>query len=44
LKHILSQLQFEAVSRLEPEERNIIKELIEGMIIKYETKRWNKVI
>ncbi len=38
------KLQFEAVSRLEPEERNIIKELIEGMIIKYESKRWNKVI
>ena len=36
------QLQFEAVSRLEPEERRIIKELIEGMIIKYESRRWNK--
>jgi transcriptional regulator with XRE-family HTH domain len=38
------KLQFEAVCRLEPEERNIIKELIEGMIIKYESRRWNKVI
>lgn len=36
------KLQFEAVSRLEPEERKIIKELIEGMIIKYESRRWNK--
>ena len=36
------KLQFEAVSRLEPEERRIIKELIEGMIIKYESRRWNK--
>lgn len=38
------KLQFEAVSRLEPEERKIVKELIEGMIIKYETRRWNKAI
>ena len=38
------KLQFEAVCRLEPEERNIIKELIEGMIIEYESRRWNKVI
>ena len=38
------KLQFEAVCRLEPEERNIIKEVIEGMIIKYESRRWNKVI
>lgn len=36
------KLQFEAVTRLEPEERRIIKELIEGMIIKYESRRWNK--
>lgn len=36
------KLQFEAVSRLEPEERKIIKELIEGMIIKYQSRRWNK--
>ncbi len=36
------KFQFEAVSRLEPEERKIIKELIEGMIIKYESRRWNK--
>lgn len=35
------KLQFEAVTRLEPEERKIIKELIEGMIIKYESRRWN---
>jgi len=33
------KLRFEAISRLEPEERNIIKELIDGMIIKYESKR-----
>lgn len=38
------KLQFEAISRLEPEERNIIKELIKGLIIKYESRRWNKVI
>ena len=38
------KLQFEAVSRLEPEQRTIIKELVEGMIIKYESRRWNKAI
>ncbi len=36
------KLQFEAVSRLDPKERDVIKELIEGMIIKYESRRWNK--
>ena len=38
------KLQFEAVSRLNPEERTIIKELVEGMIIKYESRRWNKAV
>ncbi len=38
------KLQFEAVSRLEPEQRTIIKELVEGMIIKYESRRWNKAV
>lgn len=34
------KLQFEAVSRLSPEEKRIIRELIEGMLIKHEVKRW----
>lgn len=38
------KLQFEAISRLAPKERDVIKELIEGMIIKYENRRWNKAV
>ena len=34
------RLQFEAASRLDPDERNIVKELIEGMLLKHEAKRW----
>ena len=32
-------LQFEAVSQMPEEERRIIKALLEGMIIKYQTKQ-----
>jgi len=34
------RLQFEAVSRMSPEEKRIVKELIEGMILKHEARRW----
>ncbi|HWH93961.1 MAG TPA: helix-turn-helix transcriptional regulator, partial [Baekduia sp.] len=34
------RLQFEAVSRLDPDERNVVKSLIEGMLLKHEAKRW----
>lgn len=34
------RLQFEAVSRLDAEEKRIIKELLEGMLLKHEAKRW----
>jgi transcriptional regulator with XRE-family HTH domain len=34
------KLQFEAVSRLSPDEKRVIRELIEGMLIKHEVKRW----
>lgn len=34
-------LQFEAINHLPTKEKAIIKELIEGMIIKYETQRWS---
>lgn len=33
------QLQFEAVSRMPATDRSIIKALIEGMIVKNETRR-----
>ena len=36
------RLHFEAVSKLDPEEKNIIKELIEGMLLKHDAKRWTK--
>ncbi|MEJ2622302.1 MAG: helix-turn-helix transcriptional regulator [Candidatus Thiodiazotropha sp.] len=35
------RLQFEAVSHLAPKEKAIIKELLEGMIIKYQARRWD---
>jgi len=33
------RLQFEAISRFDPGEKKIIKALLEGMILKHETKR-----
>ncbi len=36
------RLQFEAMARLDPEEKRLIKELIEGILIKHESKRWIK--
>lgn len=37
------QLLFEAVERLTNEEQSIIQELLEGMIVKYEARRWISV-
>ena len=34
------RLQFEAVSRLQPQHKEVVKEVIEGMIIKYEAEKW----
>jgi len=34
------RLQFEAAQRLDPDERHIVKELIEGLLLKHEAKRW----
>ena len=34
------RLHFEAVSKLSPEEKKTIKELLEGMLLKHEAKRW----
>lgn len=33
-------LLFEGVSRLTPEEKRLIKELIEGVLLKHDAKRW----
>jgi len=36
------RLQFEAIRRMPTPERQVLRELIDGMIIKYETQRWNQ--
>ena len=36
------KLLFEAVERLSDEEQNVIRELLEGMIVKYEARRWTR--
>jgi transcriptional regulator with XRE-family HTH domain len=35
------RLQFDAIARMPRKEKQVIRELIDGMIIKYETQRWN---
>lgn len=35
------RLQFEAVSRFDAEEKNVIRSLLEGMILKHEARRWS---
>lgn len=35
------RLQFKAVSSMPAEEQRIVKQLLEGMIIKYEAERWS---
>lgn len=34
------RLQFDAIARMPKQEKLVIRELIDGMIIKYETQRW----
>lgn len=34
-------LQFEAVSHLPPDEQQVVKEVIDSLIIKYQTRRWD---
>lgn len=34
------RLQFEAISKFDPEEKQVIKEVLEGLILKHEAKRW----
>jgi hypothetical protein len=36
------RLQFEAVSQLPPDEQSVVKEVLESLIIKYQTRRWDK--
>jgi transcriptional regulator with XRE-family HTH domain len=34
-------LQFEAVSQLPPDEQRVVMEVLEGLIIKYQARRWD---
>ena len=34
------RLQFEAISRFDTTEKMIVKEVLEGLILKHEAKRW----
>jgi len=34
-------LQFEAVSSLPPDEQTVVKEVLDSLIIKYQTRRWD---
>lgn len=34
-------LQFQAINNMQPEQQEVIKQLLEGMIIKYEAERWS---
>jgi hypothetical protein len=35
------KLQFEAVSRLDPEEKKVIRSLLDSMILRHEARRWS---
>jgi transcriptional regulator with XRE-family HTH domain len=35
------RLQFEAVSRFDPEEKHVVRSLLDGMILKHEARRWS---
>ncbi|MGO9130068.1 MAG: helix-turn-helix domain-containing protein, partial [Bryobacteraceae bacterium] len=35
------RLQFEAVSRFGAEEKQVVRSLLEGMILKHEARRWS---
>ncbi len=37
-------LQFQAIAHMAPEEQAVIKQLLEGMIIKYEAERWSSKV
>lgn len=34
------RLQFDVIARLDEEEKRVIRELIDGMILKYQARRW----
>jgi transcriptional regulator with XRE-family HTH domain len=38
------KLQFEAVSRLDPEEKKVIRSVIESIILRHEARRWSNQV
>lgn len=36
------RLQFEAACRLDPDEKHLVKEVVEGIILKHDARRWFK--
>jgi hypothetical protein len=37
-------LQFQAITQMNTDEQAVIKQLLEGMIIKYEAERWSSKV
>jgi len=37
------RLQFEAITGMNEEEKKVVKEVLHGLILRYESNRWNKV-
>lgn len=35
------RLQFEAVSKFDPEEKRVVRSLLDGMILRHEARRWS---
>lgn len=35
------RMQFEVISQLPPDERSVVKEVLDSLIIKYQTRRWD---
>jgi transcriptional regulator with XRE-family HTH domain len=35
------RLQFEAINSFDPEEKQVVRSLLEGMILKHEARRWS---
>jgi transcriptional regulator with XRE-family HTH domain len=36
------RLQFEAASRLDPDEKRLVKEVLDGILLKHDAKRWTR--
>lgn len=36
------RLQFEAASRLDPDEKRIVREVLDSILLKHDAKRWTR--